>query len=96
MKIIIFSLLVFLLLGSCATVREKPEFNYHPPIEEWVNYFEAGYLSKEQFLDLIKGSFAMKEMEALKIIASWRSDGGMSALARKTRIKVDEEINKDK
>jgi hypothetical protein len=58
-------------------------------VEIWLAYFESGRLSKEEFLCLVKGSFAVKEMEAIKIIAYQRGDGGMRELARKTRIKVD-------
>jgi hypothetical protein len=92
MKAAIFSLLIFLLFGSCATVREKPEFSYSPPVELCLEYFESGCLSREEFLCLIRGSLAVKEMEALKIIASRRREGGMYALAKETRIKVDESM----
>jgi hypothetical protein len=97
MKTALFLLVVFLLSGSCATVPEEPEFNYSPPMEMWLVYFEPGRLSGEEFLCLIKGSFAVKEMEAMKITASRRgNDGGMSVLARKTRMKVDESISGEK
>jgi hypothetical protein len=94
MKMALSLLLVFLLFGSCTTFPEKPEFNYNPPVEIWLVYFESGRLSKAEFLCLIKGSFAVKEMEALKITASLRRDGGMGELARKTRMKTDEAISK--
>ena len=96
MKMVLFLLLVFLLSQSCATVPKKPEFSYSPPVEIWLIYFESGRLSGEEFLCLIRGSFAVKEMEAMKIIASLRRDGGMSVLARKTRMEVDKEISKGK
>jgi hypothetical protein len=51
-------------------------------------------LSGEEFLCLIRGSFAVKEMEAIKLAASRRRSGGMSVLAEKTKMKVDEEIRK--
>jgi hypothetical protein len=90
----LFLLLVFLLFGSCASVPEKPEFKYDPPVEMWLVYFESGHLSREEFLCLIMGGFAVKEMEAVKITAYQRKNG-MSSLARKTRTKVDEEISKE-
>jgi hypothetical protein len=48
-----------------------------------------------KFLTLFRGSFVVKEMEAIKIISSQRRNGGMSALARKSRIQVDDFIEEE-
>jgi hypothetical protein len=95
MKMALFLLLVFLLFGSCAGVPERQVFNYVPPVEIWLAYFESGHLSREEFLCLIMGGFAVKEMEALKIMTHQRNNG-MSSLARKTRMNVGEEITKER
>jgi hypothetical protein len=94
MKMALFLLLLFLLFGSCMTAPERTEFNYNPPVESWLVYFESGRLSGEEFLCLVRGSFAVKEMEALKIMTFRRRGGGMGELARKTRMKTDEAISK--
>jgi hypothetical protein len=72
MKMALFLLLLFLLFGSCMAAPERTEFNYNPPVESWLVYFESGRLSGEEFLCLVRGSFAVKEMEALKIMTSRR------------------------
>jgi hypothetical protein len=105
-KRILFAFSILIMLGSCSTTPDNPEppvtqikfeLNYCPFVEnvkEWIEYYEAGSLSKEELFRLIEGGIAVKKMEALKIKAlnQSSSDGGMSALARKTRIKLDKKI----
>jgi hypothetical protein len=71
-KAVFFILTIFFLFASCATAPEKTGFVYGPPVEAWLDAFEAGNLSKEQCLTLINGAFDTQKMEILKIIAGKR------------------------
>jgi hypothetical protein len=57
MKTGLFLLSAFFLFASCSTVPEKLGFAYNPPIELWVEHFESGDLSREEFLRLVRGEF---------------------------------------
>jgi hypothetical protein len=98
-KNIAFVFIVLAVLNSCSTtppVSIEPELEY-PPIEKWLTYYEKGQISREEFLCLIQGGFDVKKMETLKFIYINRDKtGGMYKLARKTKIKVDEEIRNER
>ena len=90
--------ILFCICGCVSLKPEKPEFEYAPPIEKWVDDFEAGYLCREQFITLIKGSLEIKEMEGIKIVSyfkTYKKRGqyrGMKKLAKETRKKVEMEL----
>jgi amino acid permease len=90
-KIMSLLLSISIVLGSCTTAPESIEFRYTPHTEAWLYAFENGYLTEQQFLTLVKGAFAVQKMEALKI-TGYRQKNSMSALARKTKEKVDKAI----
>jgi hypothetical protein len=63
-------------------------------VEEWLDAFEARYLSKEQCLILIRRVFDVQKMETIKLISRQKTNG-MIALARKTKKKIDESISEE-
>jgi hypothetical protein len=83
---------ILVLFGSCSTAPQKLEHELNPPVEEWLDAFEAKCLSKEHCLILIRGVFDVQKMEVLKKIGFQRKNG-MSALARVTKKKIDESIS---
>jgi hypothetical protein len=84
-------LLILVFFGACSTAPKNMEISDNPPVEVWLYTLETGRLTKEQFLVLAKGVFAVQKMEVVKIIGC-RRKSGMSALARETRKKVDESM----
>jgi hypothetical protein len=63
-------------------------------MEEWLEAYRAGHLSKEQCLGLIRGKFKVQKTEAVKIVIC-RQPNGMSSLARETRKRLDARISED-
>jgi hypothetical protein len=84
-------LLILVLLGSCSTTPQNLGCECNPHVKEWLEAFEAGHLSVEQCLTLIKGRLDVQKMEALKLTGISRANG-MRALARETGKKVDNRL----
>jgi hypothetical protein len=45
---------ILVLFGSCSPAQQKCEYEYNSSVEEWLDAFEVGYLSKEQLLTLVE------------------------------------------